>query len=301
MKGIFTTRIDPTYDDLPEERYHFPHTYLNQVQACLGDQIIYYEPGRSNSSGARGGRQAYFAVAQVTEILPDPNIDKHYYAKIENYLEFDRTVPFKLGDQTLERNLQKEDGSYNKGAFRRAVRNIADIEYQAILALGFQNQMLDFVPDEEIDENQPVGAFFEEDADFERPLIEVTQSRLFRDRAFSRKIKQVYDRSCAFTGIRLINGMGRPEVQAAHIKPVSAQGPDSVRNGVALSSTFHWLFDRGLISITDEYEFLLVKKGIPNEIESLLNKNGRASVPDSIIEKPHPTFLRFHRENVFKG
>ena len=28
-------------------------------------------------------------------------------------------------------------------------------------------------------------------------------------------------------------------------------GPDSIRNGLALSRTFHWLFDRGIISIAD--------------------------------------------------
>jgi putative restriction endonuclease len=26
-KAVFTTKIDPTYDDLPEFRYHFPQTY----------------------------------------------------------------------------------------------------------------------------------------------------------------------------------------------------------------------------------------------------------------------------------
>ncbi len=29
-KAILTTKIDPTYDDLPEQRYHFPRTYLRQ-------------------------------------------------------------------------------------------------------------------------------------------------------------------------------------------------------------------------------------------------------------------------------
>ena len=46
---------------------------------------------------------------------------------------------------------------------------------------------------------------------------------------------------------------GRAEVQAAHIRPVADNGPDSLRNGVALSSTFHWMFDRGLISVGDDY------------------------------------------------
>jgi putative restriction endonuclease len=39
-KAIFTTKIDPTYDDLPEERYHFPRTYLRQVEAARGNWIV---------------------------------------------------------------------------------------------------------------------------------------------------------------------------------------------------------------------------------------------------------------------
>jgi len=26
MKGVFTTRVIPDYDDLPERQYHFPRT-----------------------------------------------------------------------------------------------------------------------------------------------------------------------------------------------------------------------------------------------------------------------------------
>ncbi|HXA22729.1 MAG TPA: hypothetical protein VNW90_10535 [Acetobacteraceae bacterium] len=40
-KAIFTTKVDPTYDDLPEFRYHFPRTYLRAVEATVGDWIIY--------------------------------------------------------------------------------------------------------------------------------------------------------------------------------------------------------------------------------------------------------------------
>lgn len=41
MKGIFTTRVVPDYDDLPERQYHFPRTYLRQVERCVGDWIVY--------------------------------------------------------------------------------------------------------------------------------------------------------------------------------------------------------------------------------------------------------------------
>jgi hypothetical protein len=65
-KAVFTTKTDPTYDDLPEFRYHFPRTYLRQVQAAVGDWITYYEPRRTSGDlSSRGGRQAYFAVARL--------------------------------------------------------------------------------------------------------------------------------------------------------------------------------------------------------------------------------------------
>lgn len=64
-KGVFTTKLSPGYDDLPEERYHFPRTYLRQVEQTIGDTIVYYEPRRGSVElSSRGGRQAYFAVAR---------------------------------------------------------------------------------------------------------------------------------------------------------------------------------------------------------------------------------------------
>lgn len=36
-KAIFTTKVSPTYDDLPEQRYHFPRTYLRQAEQAIGD------------------------------------------------------------------------------------------------------------------------------------------------------------------------------------------------------------------------------------------------------------------------
>ncbi len=121
-KAILTTKVDPTYDDLPEERYHFPRPYLRQVEQAVGDWIIYYEPRRSSGDlSSSGGRQAYFATARLTRIEKDPIRQDHYYAFVSDYLEFDRPVPFKEGHHYYESSLQREDGQTNKGAFGRAV------------------------------------------------------------------------------------------------------------------------------------------------------------------------------------
>lgn len=73
MKAVLTTKVSPVYDDLPEVRYHFPKTYLRQVESAVGDWIIYYEPRRSTGElSSSGGRQAYFATARIDRIVPDP-------------------------------------------------------------------------------------------------------------------------------------------------------------------------------------------------------------------------------------
>jgi putative restriction endonuclease len=103
------------------------------------------------------------------------------------------------------------------------------------------------------------------------------------------------------TGLKLINGGGRSEVQAAHIRPVERSGPDSVRNGIALSGTMHWMFDRGLISVDDDFSLIFARERLPDTIDRLLGGNDRLLVPEDIRLQPHPKFLGFHRREIFKG
>ena len=296
-KGVFTTKVNPTYDDLPEVRYHFPRTYLNQVKATVGDWIVYYEPRRQDSEpSGRGGRQAYFATARVQRIETDPRLENHYYAFVTDFLECENPLPFREEGKYLESSLMKADGSANKGAFGRAVRLISENEYQHMLQLGFAHPPV----------RQPEYGDMrvaEELADYKRPIIEQLVSRPFRDVAFTKNIRSVYDSTCAMTGLKLINGGGRPEVEAAHVRPVGNDhnGPDSVRNGIALSRSVHWMFDRGLLSLTDHYEILMVKKLVPDPIKRLLNPDGKVLLPTDLRLRPHPQFLRYHREHIFKG
>jgi putative restriction endonuclease len=297
-KGVFTTKAMPSYDDLPERRYHFPRTYLNQVNQTVGDFIVYYEPRRSSVElSSRGGRQAYFAVAQVREVVEDQTQPNSYYALVDNYLDFDRPVPFTEGEHYYERTLRKEDGTTNKGAFGRAVRIVSDAEFELILRAGFAPVLEGKAP--ELATSIPELA--EPEVPFQRPMIEMTVSRRFRERSFMYSVRSAYGNRCALTGLRLINGGGRPEVQAAHIQPVAAEGPDSVRNGLALSGTVHWMFDRGLVSIGDNHKILVAKDNASEDAARLLNASGLVNLPSDPTLYPNPRYLKFHRDKVFKG
>jgi putative restriction endonuclease len=298
-KAVFTTKVTPSYKDLPEERYHFPRTYLNQVQQAVGDYIVYYEPRRSSAElSSRGGRQSYFGVARVASVIEDGTLPDHYFAVIDRttYLDFDTPVPFQEGGEYHESALEKDDGSTNKGAFGRAVRLIPDGEFDRILKFGFAP-----VLGENISSEDASPGLSEPPAPFERPIVEMIVSRPFRERSFMLNVRAAYSNRCAITGLRLINGGGRPEVQAAHIQPVASQGPDSVRNGLALSGTVHWMFDRGLISIGDDYKILVADNHVPEDAVRLLNQSGSINLPKDQTLYPNAHYLKFHRDQVFKG
>lgn len=295
-KGVFTTKINPAYDDLPDIKYHFPRTYLNQVRETVGDWIVYYEPRREDA-GLNGnrGRQVYFATARVTHIEADPRQPDHFYAFVTEYQQFTNPVPFKQEAHYYESLLRKDDGSTNRGAFGRAVRILKEYEYQSIFKEGFlaiQPAASIFVPDLAVAEDQ---------VDYERKDKRIIYERQFRDIAFTKIIQDAYNKTCAMTGLQLINGGGRCEIEAAHIKPVSDQGPDSPRNGIALSRTLHWMFDRGILSLKDDGEILMAKGLVPEPVMRMINPERRIILPSDPVQQPHPLFLRYHREQVYKG
>ena len=132
---------------------------------------------------------------------------------------------------------------------------------------------------------------------YERERVAYLNSRLVRDRVFRRIVLRAYDARCAITSLKLINGGGRAEAEAAHIRPVEAGGPDIVGNGLALSGTAHWMFDRGLIGIADDYGILVSRQVNDAEgVRGMINRTGRILVPDRAADRPHPQFLRWHRE-----
>lgn len=295
--GVFIHRLDSIYEDTPAEQYQFPRQYLRRVEACIGDWIIYYEP--SKVADTRG----YFAIAKVRQVVPDPSAPEMYVALIEpgSYLDFANPVPFNGATGPIESGVLNEQGRIS-GRAQSAVRPISPEDFRRIVELGFEEKV-PLLP--RFDNEMLAPGFDEEQVPFrfdeQRDRVSVTVSRILRDRVFRRVVLRAYDERCAITGLKLINGRGRAEVAAAHIRPVEASGPDIVSNGIALSGTAHWMFDRGLISLADDLEILISRQtNNPQEIRSIINKSGQALAPHRISARPHPHFLKWHRENCFK-
>jgi putative restriction endonuclease len=296
--GVFIHRLDSIYQDTPAEQYQFPSQYLARVESCIGDWIIYYEPTKAQES------RGYFAIAKVQQVVPDPSTSGMYIAVIEpnSYLEFANPVPFRDTSGLLERGLLNEQGRIS-GRAQSAVRPISTADFNRITELGLAEETA-LLP--RIDAPPASPGMQEAQSSFqyeeERSRIAFLTSRIVRDRVFRRVVLRAYDARCAITSLKLINGHGRAEVEAAHIRPVEANGPDIVSNGLALSGTAHWMFDRGLITIADDHE-ILISRHVNDEAgaRAIINKTGRILAPSRAADHPHPHFLRWHRENCFKA
>ena len=290
--GVFMHKDGSIYDDIPEVHYQFSKSYLSRAQQMVGDWIVYREPVKiPNSKG-------FFAVAMVEEIIPDPTEPDRYRAIIEagSYLPFEPTVPHIVDGEQVERGVLNEEGKVS-GRAQAAVRPLSHPDFARIISLGLPDE--DFLPrsdDEEVEDNR----VREDQTPFqiERPIIQTLVSKPFRDRAFLRAVMHAYDGRCAVTGWKLVNGGGRLEAQAAHIRPVEHGGPDSLRNGLALSGTAHWMFDRGLIGFADSLDIIVHRK--VNDIEgvqAVINSSGKLLPPQREADRPHPQFLAWHRQH----
>ncbi len=293
-KLVLLHKADSIYDDEPDRVYDFPRAYLKAVREAIGDWVVYYEP-------VKAGMRGYFAVAKIADVIEKPGIKGRYLALIApgSFLPFDQNVPRLVKGRPLESALMGADGSPMKGgAVQLAVRRLPEPDFAQIVNLGLPQDL------EQIEavRYEPRAGALNEPADvFERPVIERLTRRPYRDVAFRRRVREAYDYRCAMSGLRLRNGGGRPEVQAAHIRPIEWQGSDSVRNGLALSGTLHWMFDRGLISVAEDCATILVSRNkVPGDvIHRLFRPEGKLLSPDDPRNAPHPENLRWHRENVF--
>ena len=295
--GVFIHRPDSVYDDVPSERYQFPGQYLSRAKACVGDWIIYYEPSKVFET------RGYFAVAKVQEVIPDPTTPNMFFAVIEqgSYLDFGSPVPFRGPEGLSELGVLNAEGRIS-GRAQAAVRQLSTDDFVRIVDRGLLQDDADLP---RLGELPAVPGFRDPQAPFQfeqnRERSAYFGSRIVRDRNFRRIILRAYDERCAFSGLRLINGGGRAEVEAAHIRPVEENGPDRVSNGIALSGTAHWMFDRGLIGIADDMK-LLVSRHVNDSdaVHALMNRTGYLMPPNRPADRPHPHFLSWHREHRFK-
>jgi len=285
--GVFIHRSDSNYDDVPSESYQFPRKYLTRVQQCEGDWIVYLEPSKVKDT------KGYFAVAKVQEIISDPRKSDMYLAVIEpgTYLDFGDPVPFRDVENIVERGLLNDDGRIS-GRAQAAVRTLSNEDFARIIERGLGAED-DILP--RVGELTAANGFHDAQVHFQhmpaRERVRQLTNRAVRDRNFGKNVLRAYGERCAISGLRMINGGGRAEVEAAHIQPVVHNGPDIVSNGIALSGTVHWMFDRGLIGLEQDLTIIVSRQSNDTEsLASMINSTGKLVVPERLANRLDPSF-----------
>ncbi|NKQ73439.1 HNH endonuclease [Rhizobium sp. UPM1132] len=298
MKGIFDTKRDSGYDDEIAFRYHFPKPYRRIAETLVGERIIHREPQRNR------GRRAFVATAKVVRVRDASSRPGYAYAVMSEYREFDEPVPFVRNGRYWETSLRSISNPKLVGLFVRgkSIRTVPEADFAAIVRAGLSETLM---PNNairlELDPKHVDGPR-QELLDLpleeqERRIEQILMNRKIREASFRRKVCDAYDSRCAITGLRIVNHDGKSEAQAAHIWSVADGGPDIVQNGIALSATVHWLFDRHLISLTDDYRILVSHNKVPGELRTLFAKQmDRIHLPEDARLWPHPAYVARHRE-----
>ena len=132
----------------------------------------------------------------------------------------------------------------------------------------------------------------------------VTEEDLFvRSGLFKRYIPQLYQDTCAISGMRMRSTFKYNFIDACHIVPFALSHDDKVNNGIALCPNLHRAFDRGLVSIDEEYR-VMVSSHIDEIAEhpySLSKLDGKQIIlPVQEQYLPAQENLTWHRKEVFK-
>ena len=127
-------------------------------------------------------------------------------------------------------------------------------------------------------------------------------SRQKRDAAFRAIVLGNYGHTCAVTGQRFYSPR-HIEADGAHIIGKEVRGTDDPRNGIALSKSAHWAFDRGLFTISDQYE-VIVNPKVPSasvaQFQALEVDRQKILLPADSCYWPHPDALAWHKQEVFE-
>jgi len=137
----------------------------------------------------------------------------------------------------------------------------------------------------------------------QRQLVIRETARWSRSSTFTKQVLSAYDNRCAVTRRKL------KLVDAAHILPVKAgeQSIDNVRNGIALSPTYHRAFDRGLIFLDESMVMRLnssaaddlIQQGLDSGIDNFASYLGKIHLPYNPEQHPDPYYIRL--ANGYRG
>jgi predicted restriction endonuclease len=173
------------------------------------------------------------------------------------------------------------------------IRGLEWDEMSTLLGIGLSDDLLETAL--RLESLEQWTPFVAED----RAVYQVSRQK--RDAAFRSIVLGNYGHTCAVTGQRFYSPR-HVEADGAHIIGKEVRGTDDPRNGIALSKSAHWAFDRGLFTISDQYEVIVnpkISAASTARFPAIELDRRKILLPADSCYWPHPDALTWHRLEVF--
>lgn len=130
---------------------------------------------------------------------------------------------------------------------------------------------------------------------------EFEEELFIRGGLFKKTIPKIYNNSCCISEMRIESSKNMQMVDACHIIPFSISNDDTIPNGLSLSPNLHRAFDRGLITINQDYIVRISPTINENDsVFSLSQFNGKQiMLPSKASWYPSPESLQWHNKEIF--
>lgn len=132
---------------------------------------------------------------------------------------------------------------------------------------------------------------------------EFEEAIILRGSLFKREVPKKYKYTCCVSQLKIdVSFNSTMLIEACHIEPFSVSYIDTISNGIALSPTLHTAFDRGLFTISDDYEIIISSKFTESKsVHGLKQFHGKKILlPDLQSHYPDVDRIRWHQINKFE-
>ncbi len=132
---------------------------------------------------------------------------------------------------------------------------------------------------------------------------EYEEEVFLRGSVFKQYIPKIYDNTCCITGYRISSLFNISMIDACHIIPFSESYDDTIGNGLSLCPNIHRAFDRGLITIDEDYKIIIssnFEEDLNNPFSLKKFDNKKILLPFKELYAPKKENLLWHNEHVFR-
>jgi len=143
----------------------------------------------------------------------------------------------------------------------------------------------------------------ETSATYQRQIERADEEEIFiRNGVFKKLIPTIYNHCCCISRMRIVSTYNIQMIDACHIIPFAVSHDDTIVNGIPLCPNLHRAFDRGLITINEDYKVIVSQSFHEDEQAYSIKQYEGAMIALPKEKKYYPAVdnLAWHSKHVFK-